>query len=329
MSQQMLTQDQSSRLTVFPIKNERLWQHYKKMEAMFWTAEEIDWKNDKHDFNTLNEDEQRFIKHVLAFFAISDIIVNINLGQRLSQEIQILEAQIAYQFQMMMENIHSEVYSLQIDNIIDDPEEKMRILNAIETIPCIETKSGWMLQWVNSTESIATRLLAQGIAEGLFFSGSFCAIFWLKQKYNGGDKRSIMQGLINSNKLISRDEESHTELSIILYEMCEDKLKEDKVHRMFADAVEIEEQFVCDSLPCSLIGMNAGLMKQYIKYVADTLLERFGYNKLYNVQNSFPWMETLSLENKTNFFEYRPTEYQKADVLNKTKGESYTFSDDF
>lgn len=328
MSEAILNPEQS-RLTVFPIKNKRIWEHYKKMEAMFWTAEEIDWKNDKHDFNSLSTDEQRFIKYVLAFFAISDIIVNINLGQRLSQEIQILEAQIAYQFQMMIENIHSEVYSLQIDNIIDDPEEKHHILHAIETIPCIKRKSGWMMQWVNSSASIATRLMAQGIAEGLFFSGSFCAIFWLKQKYNGGDKRAIMQGLINSNKLISRDEESHTELSIILYEMCQEKLDQETAQRMFDEAVQIEEQFVCESLPCSLIGMNATLMQKYIKYVADNLLERFGYSKLYHVENPFPWMETLSLENKTNFFEYRPTEYQKADVLNKTKAESYTFSDDF
>lgn len=321
-----LLKEENSRLTVFPINKayKPIWDLYKKMQAAFWTAEEIDWSKDKYDFVKLNSDEQKFIKYILAFFAASDTIVNINLGERLARETKPLEAQIAYAFQMMIENVHAEVYALQIDNIITDLEEKKYILNAVENVNCIKKKAEWMLKWVTSTESYAKRLVAQCIAEGLFFSGSFCAIFWLK-------KKNIMPGLISSNELIARDEGMHCEYSIMLYEMLEDefKLSEEEIHEMFKEAVETEKIFICESLPCSLIGMNADLMEEYIKFVADGLIKDLGYSKLYNVENPFTWMEALSIEGKTNFFEHRPTQYQRADVLNKTKNEAFVIDEDF
>lgn len=317
-----LLKEENARYTVFPIKYKNIWDMYKKMQAAFWTAEEIDWSKDKHDFKKLNENEQRFIKYVLAFFSASDTIVNINLGERLSQEVQPLEAKIVYQFQMMIENVHSETYALQIDNIIEDKDEKKSILNAIETVPCIKEKTDWMLKWVKSEEDFGTRLVAQAIAEGLFFSGSFCAIFWLKQK-------NIMPGLISSNELIARDEGMHCDYSIMLYKMLDEKLEQDKIHEMFKEAVETEKIFICDSLPCSLLGMNAELMEQYIKFVADRLIVKLGYEKIWKVDNPFTWMEAISIEGKTNFFEHRPTQYQRADVQNKTKNEAFDISDDF
>ena len=652
-----LLKEENARYTVFPIKYKNIWDMYKKMQAAFWTAEEIDWSKDKHDFKKLNENEQRFIKYVLAFFSASDTIVNINLGERLSQEVQPLEAKIVYQFQMMIENVHcvsgdthiltengyinikenlekqvkvwngkqfsdtiikytgdselyhvkldngmelkctpnhkwfirtgnqkhpeackkskietkdlkigdviypynfeaintlrdidefknpyihgffcgdgtycnkypmiylynkkrdllkyfdnpkcqnsknpikfyitdkinkekyfvpinysiktklewlagvcdadgcvsnfptkkynsiqlsntnleflkniqlllstvgcncvirrnhkkrqtllpdgkgtkklydckevyilyinpksltnivklgfnpkrlkvkiddgllsnsirksklikikeilklegihdtycftekfenagvfngiltgqSETYALQIDNIIEDKDEKKSILNAIETVPCIKEKTDWMLKWVKSEEDFGTRLVAQAIAEGLFFSGSFCAIFWLKQK-------NIMPGLISSNELIARDEGMHCDYSIMLYKMLDEKLEQDKIHEMFKEAVETEKIFICDSLPCSLLGMNAELMEQYIKFVADRLIVQLGYEKIWKVDNPFTWMEAISIEGKTNFFEHRPTQYQRADVQNKTKNEAFDILDDF
>lgn len=317
-----LLNPENNRLTVFPIKFKNIWDMYKKMQAAFWTSEEIDWSKDKYDFKKLNENEQRFIKYVLAFFSASDTIVNMNLGERLSQEVQPLEAKITYQFQMMIENVHAETYALQIDNIIEDKEEKEAILNAIETVPCIKKKTEWMLKWVVSSENFSTRLVAQAIAEGLFFSGSFCAIFWLK-------KKNVMPGLISSNELIARDEGMHCDFSIMLYQMLDEKLSQEQVHKMFEDAVVTEKDFICDSLPCSMLGMNSDLMEQYIKFVADRLLVQLGYEKLYLVENPFTWMEAISIEGKTNFFEYRPTQYQRADVNNKTKNNSFEISDDF
>ena len=323
MSKNLLLPE-NNRFVVFPIKDHSIWELYKKMQAAFWTAEEIDWSKDKTDFKKLNENEQRFIKYVLAFFAASDIIVNINLGDRLSQEVQLLEAKIVYQFQMMIENIHAETYALQIDNVIEDKTEKEAILNAIETVPCIKAKTDLMLKWVSSDDDFPTRLVAQAIAEGLFFSGSFCAIFWLKQK-------NVMPGLISSNELIARDEGMHCDFSIMLYHMLDEKekLSEEKIYEMFLHAVETEKIFICESLPCSLLGMNAELMEQYIKFVADQLIFRLGYKKIWKVENPFTWMEAISIEGKTNFFEYRPTQYQRADVNNKTKNEAFEISDDF
>ena len=321
-----LLREENSRLTVFPINKvyEPIWNLYKKMQAAFWTAEEIDWSKDKYDFEKLNSDEQKFIKYVLAFFAASDTIVNIHLGERLAREIKPLEAQIAYAFQIMIENVHAEVYALQIDNIITDPEEKKYILNAVDNINFIKKKANWVLKWVTSSECYAKRLVAHCITEGLFFSGSFCAIFWLK-------KKNIMPGLISSNELIARDEGMHCDYTIMLYRMLEDELKlsEEDIHEMFKKAVETEKIFICESLPCSLIGMNADLMEEYIKFVADGLINDLGYSKLYNVENPFTWMEALSIEGKTNFFEHRPTQYQRADVLNKTKKEAFVIDEEF
>lgn len=318
-----LLNPENNRLTVFPIKFKNIWDAYKKMQAAFWTAEEIDWSKDKYDYREkLNENEQRFIKYVLAFFSASDTIVNMNLGERLSRELQPLEAKMFYQFQMMIESTHAETYGLQIDNIIDDPEEKKEILNAIETVPCIKMKTDWMMKWVHSSEDIGTRLVAQTIAEGLFFSGSFCAIFWLK-------KKNVMPGLISSNELIARDEGMHCDGSIMFYHMLNNKLSQKKVHQMFKDALDIERVFICESLPVSLLGMNSDLMEQYIKFVADRLIVELGYEKIWKVENPFTWMEALSIEGKTNFFEHRPTQYQRADVNNKTKTETYNLTTDF
>lgn len=321
-SSELLLCPEESRFTVFPIKYKSIWEMYKKMQAAFWTAEEIDWSHDKYDFNnSLNENEQKFIKYVLAFFSSSDTIVNINLGERLCQEVQPLEAKIAYQFQMMMENIHSETYALQIDNIISDKKEKMEILNSIEHIPCIKHKMNWMLKWSKEDKvDFATRLVVQIISEGLFFSGSFCAIFWLKQK-------NIMPGLVSSNELIARDENMHTQYSILLYSMVKNKLSQEQVHEMFREAVETEKVFICESLSCSLLGMNKTLMEEYVQFVADTLLVQMKYDKLFGVKNPFTWMEMISVEGKTNFFEHRPTQYQRSDVLNKDK--EFGIDDDF
>ncbi len=316
-----LLNPENNRLTVFPLKYPDIWATYKKMQAAFWTEDEIDWSKDRDDFKKLNENERKFIKYVLAFFSASDTIVNMNLGERLSQDVKILEAIITYQFQMMIENVHAATYSLQIENIIEDKEEKEIILNAIETVPCIKKKTAWMLKWVESEESFGTRLIAQAISEGIFFSGSFCAIFWLKQK-------NLMPGLISSNELIARDEGMHTDFSIQLYHMLKERVSEEKVHNMFREAVETERDFICESLPCSLLGMNSDLMEQYIKFVADRLLVELHYEKIWNIENPFSWMEAISIEGKTNFFEYRPTQYQRADVLNETKN-SYNLDDDF
>lgn len=310
--EEYLLTPEKNRYNVFPIRNQEIWNLYKVMQAANWTAEEIDWSKDKYDFEELDLNSQKFIKYVLGFFSTSDIIVNMNIGDQLLERIEPLEAKIAYQFQVMIENVHSETYSLQIDNIIKDPKEKEEIFNAINEVPCIKAKSNWMMKWASDNEaSIGKRLIAQVISEGLFFQGSFAAIFWLKQK--GG----IMPGLISSNELIARDEGLHTDFSILLYSMVENKLEKEEIHQMFSEAVEIEKIFICESLPCSLLGMNAELMEKFIKFTADSLLVKLKMPKLYNESNPFDWMEMISLEGKTNFFESRPSQYQSASVLNK------------
>ena len=292
------------------------------MHAANWTSEEIVWSKVKYVLEKLDENSQIFIKYVLGFFSTSDIIINMNIGDQLLDKIQPLEAKMTYQFQMMIENVHSETYSLQIDNIIKDKEEKEEIFNAINNIPCIKAKSEWMLKWVKDDDSsIAKRLVAQVISDGLFFQGSFAAIFWLKQK------GSIMPGLISSNELIARDEGLHTDFSLMLYSMVENKLDDEEIREMFTEAVDIEKIFICESLPCSLLGMNAELMEQNIKFTADSLMVKLGVPKIYNVRNPFDWMELISLEGKTNFFEARSTAYMKADVLNEGKG--FGIDDDF
>lgn len=313
---------ENNRMTVYPIKFPKIWEAYKSQMAAFWTAEEIDFSKDYDDFSKLNENEKHFIKMILSFFAASDTIVNINLGQRFSQEVQIREAIIAYDFQKMMESIHSEVYSLQIDNIIRDPIEKDKALNALVNYPCIKKKADWAFKWIESRDSFAQRLIAFAIVEGVFFSGAFCSIFWLK-------KRNLMPGLCDSNELISRDEGQHCQFACLLYSMINDKVEEAVIYSMFTEAYDIENEFICESLPCSMLGMNSALMSQYIRFVSDRLLVSLGYNKLWNEPNPFDFMESISMEGKTNFFESRPTQYQKASVLNTGRDTSFEVTDDF
>ncbi len=323
VSNEPLLMPQNNRLTIYPIEYNNIWTAYKTQVAAFWTAEEIDFSKDYTDFCSLNENEQHFIKMVLAFFAASDTIVNINLGERFIREVQIREAIVAYGFQMMMESIHSEVYSLMIDNIVKDSIEKNKLLNAISEYPCIAKKALWAKKWIESNSTFGQRLIAFAIVEGVFFSGSFCAIFWLK-------KKGIMNGLCDSNELIARDEGLHVGFALLLYSMIVERVPEEIVKRMFEDAVEIEREFICDSLPCSLLGMNKELMYQYIKFVADRLLESLNYTKIYNVTNPFDFMESISIEGKTNFFESRPTQYQKASVLNTSNSDtSFVELEDF
>jgi ribonucleotide reductase beta subunit family protein with ferritin-like domain len=317
-----LLDPENNRLTIYPIKNDLIWESYKIQQAAFWTAEEIDFSKDYDDFKKLSTNEQHFVKMILAFFSASDTIVNINLSERFLKDVKIREATVAYTWQMMMESIHSEVYSLQIDNIIREPEEKDKLLNAVYEYPCITEKAAWAVKWIESNESFGMRLLAFAIVEGVFFSGSFCSIFWLK-------KRNIMPGLCASNELIARDEGMHTKFAVLLYSMLSNKISEEQVHNMFIDAVNIEEKFICESLPCALLGMNSNSMTEYIKFVADRLLIDLGYAKLFNVRNPFDFMESISVEGKTNFFESRPTQYQKASVLNKTRDNIFNFVDEF
>jgi len=317
-----LLSPENNRMTVYPIKFPKIWEAYKKQMAAFWTAEEIDFSRDYDDYIKLNENEKHFIKMILSFFAASDTIVNINLGERFSNEVQIREAIIAYNFQMFMENVHSEVYSLQIDNIIRDKDEKEKALNALTNYPCIQKKADWAYKWIESRDSFAQRLIAFAIVEGVFFSGAFCSIFWLK-------KRNVMPGLCDSNELISRDEGMHTSFACLLYSMVNEKLEQETVYAMFKEAFEIEKEFICESLPCSMLGMNSELMTQYIKFVSDRLLLQLGYPKLWNETNPFDFMESISVEGKTNFFESRPTQYQKASVLNTGRDNSFTVTDDF
>ena len=320
---EILLNEENNRLTVYPILYNNIWSAYKTQMAAFWTAEEIDFSNDYKDFNSLSENEKYFIKMVLAFFAASDTIVNINLGERFSKEVQIREAIITYNFQMMMENIHSEVYSLMIDNIIRNPDEKHKLLNAITEYPCISKKAMWAKKWIESKASFAQRLIAFTIVEGVFFSGSFCSIFWIK-------KKNLMPGLCDSNELIARDEGMHTDFAILLYSMIENKITEKIVHQMFKESVIIEKEFICESLPCSLLGMNSESMSQYIEFVSDRLLESLGYSKIWGTLNPFDFMESMSIEGKTNFFESRPTQYQKASVLNtSTSDKNFTALDEF
>lgn len=296
--------------TLFPIQSKyiNVWNLYKHHMSVFWTAEEIDLSKDKNDWIKLNNNEQFFIKNVLAFFAGSDGIVNENITERFINELDSQEVKCFYGFQEAMENIHSETYSLLIDTYITDEEEKTRLFNGIETIPCVKKKAQWAIKWINDEKSnFATRLVAFACVEGIFFSGSFCAIFWLK-------KRGLMPGLTFSNELISRDEGLHTQFAVELYKTENYKLEESIVHNIVKDAVDIETEFITQSLPCNLIGMNSILMTEYIQFVADRLLTQFGYNKIYNNENPFDFMELISMRTKTNFFEKRVGEYSKAGV---------------
>ncbi|AUD02427.1 ribonucleotide-diphosphate reductase subunit beta [Spirosoma pollinicola] len=307
-----ILEEDKGRFVLFPIKHWDIWEYYKTHEASFWTAEEIDLGQDMKDWNSLNDGERHFISHVLAFFAASDGIVNENLAVNFLSEVQYAEAKCFYGFQIMMENIHSETYSLLIDTYIKDATEKDRLLNAIDTIPCVQKKAEWALRWIDNG-SFAERLIAFAVVEGIFFSGSFCSIYWLK-------KRGMMPGLTFSNELISRDEGLHRDFACMLYtDHIVNKLPESEIYDIIRNAVEIEQEFVADALPVSLIGMNAELMKQYIAFVADHLLTTLGLRKLYNVANPFDFMDMISLQGKTNFFEKRVGEYQRGEVMSKFK----------
>lgn len=319
-----ILQDNKDRFVVFPIQHDDIWEFYKKAEASFWTAEEVDLSSDMHDWqNKLNKDERYFISHVLAFFAASDGIVNENLAINFVQEVQYPEARFFYGFQIMIENIHSEMYSLLIDTYVKDPTEKDYLLRAIETIPCVGKKADWALRWIES-DSFAERLIAFAAVEGIFFSGSFCSIFWLK-------KRGLMPGLTFSNELISRDEGLHCDFACLLYtKHIKNKLPEETIKEIIKDAVSIEKEFVTDALPVRLIGMNADLMCQYIEFVADRLLLILGCTKIWDTSNPFDFMELISLQGKTNFFERRVGEYQKTGVTQKTKDNSnFSLDEDF
>ena len=315
--------ENDGRFVLFPIEHDDIWKYYKDNEACFWTAEEIDLSADLNDWNNkLNDNERHFIKHVLAFFAASDGIVNENLAENFVAEVQYTEAKFFYGFQIMMENIHSETYSLLIDTYISDPKEKDYLFNAIETMPCVQKKAEWALRWIDNG-SFAERIIAFAAVEGIFFSGSFCSIFWLK-------KRGLMPGLTFSNELISRDEGMHCDFACLLYNNhIVHKLAPGVVTGIIKDAVAIEKEFVSDSLPVNLIGMNADMMCQYIEFVADRLLSELGEEKVWNVENPFPWMDMINLQGKTNFFEKRVGEYQKAGVTADQSKQTFSLDEDF
>ncbi len=317
-----LLQNSKDRFVLFPIKYNEIWQMYKKAEASFWTAEEIDLATDMGHWEKLNDDERHFISHVLAFFAASDGIVNENLVVNFMQDVTIPEARCFYGFQIAIENIHAETYSLLIDTFIKNPVEKDRMFNAFETIPCVKKKADWALRWIEKSTSFAERLVAFAAVEGIFFSGSFCSIFWLK-------KRGLMPGLSFSNELISRDEGLHCDFACLIYSMLENKLTDEKVKQIISEAVVYEKEFVSDAIPVSLIGMNAAMMCQYIEFVADRLLVSLGQTKIYNTTNPFPWMDMISIQGKTNFFEKRVAEYQKAGVMGNKEDQVFSQDEDF
>lgn len=318
-----LLKDNPQRFVIFPIQYDDIFAMYKKAVASFWTVEEVDLSKDITDWDKLKDDERHFISHVLAFFAASDGIVNENLVERFCQEVQVPEARCFYGFQIAMENIHSEMYSLLINTFVRESEEQARLFNAIETVPCIKKKADWALRYIShETASYAERIIAFAAVEGIFFSGSFASIFWLK-------KRGLMPGLTFSNELISRDEGLHTDFACLMYKHLVSKLSEERVKSIIADAVKIEQEFLTDALPVNLIGMNCVLMSQYIEFVADRLLMELGCTKTYNVENPFDFMENISLEGKTNFFEKRVGEYQKCGVMSSPDQRSFTLDADF
>jgi len=320
-----ILKENKDRFVIFPIKHHDLWEWYKKCEASFWTAEEIDLHQDLTDWTTkLNDDERYFIKHILAFFAASDGIVNENLAENFVNEVQYSEAKFFYGFQIMMENIHSETYSLLIDTYVKDDIEKDKLFNAIEVFPAIKKKADWALKWIES-DSFAERLIAFAAVEGIFFSGAFCSIFWLK-------KRGLMPGLTFSNELISRDEGVHCDFAVHLHNNhLVNKVPKERIKEIITNALDIEKEFITESLPVSLIGMNAKLMTQYLEFVTDRLLVELQCEKIYNVTNPFDFMDMINLQGKTNFFEKRVSEYQKAGVLNNDKKDEskISFDDDF
>ena len=316
----ILTPD-DKRFVMFPIQHNDIWEMYKKQVDCFWRPEEIDLSKDLVDWHKLDDNEKYFISMILAFFAASDGIVLENLALRFINDVQISEARAFYGFQVAMENIHSHTYSLLIDTYIKNDDEKTKLFNAIENFECIKKKADWAKKWINDNRSsFDTRLVAFACVEGIFFSGAFCSIYWLK-------KRGLMPGLTFSNELISRDEALHCEFAVLLHNKLERKIDKSRVREIIKEAVDIEIEFICDALPCKLVGMNSELMSQYIQFVADRLIVQLGYKKIYNVENCFPWMELISLQGKTNFFEKRVSDYALATKTGKT--EAFDFSDDF
>ncbi len=325
MSMEPLLTQSNERFVLFPIKHNDIWGMYKKAMASFWTAEEIDLYADLDDWNSLNDQERHFISHILAFFSASDGIVNENLALRFYNDVQIPEARSFYGFQIAMENIHAETYGLLIDTYIKDEAQKQHLFKAIDSIPCIKKKADWALKWIYGNESFAERLIAFAAIEGIFFSGAFCSIFWLK-------KRGLMPGLTFSNELISRDEGLHTDFACMLYkDYMVNKPSEARVRELITEAVAFECEFITEALPVSLIGMNADMMKEYIRFCADRLMRQLGYNNIWDAKNPFDWMEMISMQGKTNFFEKRVSEYQKAGVAKSgenTAGSQFAFSTD-
>lgn len=316
-----LLKEDPNRYVMFPIQHDDIWKMYKKQMDCFWREEEVDLSRDYKDWVKLSENEQYFVKMVLAFFAASDGIVLENLGMRFMSEVQPAEAKAFYGFQMMMENVHSSMYSLLIDTYIKDKAEKQKLFQAIDNFPCIKKKADWAIKWINDQESnFARRLVAFACVEGIFFSGSFCAIYWLK-------KRGLMHGLTLSNQFISRDEGMHTDFAVLLYSKLVRKLSQEEIHQIIREAVEIEKEFICDALPCRLIGMNSVLMSQYIEFVADRLTVQLGYDKIYHSGNPFDFMEMISVENKSNFFETRVAEYSLSDK--KVEEDTFAFEGGF
>nr|XP_046147203.1 ribonucleoside-diphosphate reductase subunit M2 [Oncorhynchus gorbuscha] len=322
-TEEPLLKENLRRFVIFPIKYHDIWQMYKKAEASFWTAEEVDLSKDTQHWDSLKDEERYFISHVLAFFAASDGIVNENLVERFTQEVQVTEARCFYGFQIAMENIHSEMYSLLIDTYIKDPKERDYLFNAIETLPCVKRKADWALNWIgNKNAEFGERVVAFAAVEGIFFSGSFAAIFWLK-------KRGLMPGLTFSNELISRDEGLHCDFACLMFKHLVHKPSKETVTKLIRNAVEIEQEFLTKALPVKLIGMNCDLMTQYIEFVADRLMLELGFDKIYRVENPFDFMENISLEGKTNFFEKRVGEYQRMGVMSGTTDNSFRLDADF
>lgn len=323
-SKETLLKENKGRYVLFPIRHQKLWEMYKKAEASFWTVEEVDLGSDKNDWEVkLNNDERHFIMHVLAFFAASDGIVMENLASQFMCEVQLAEARSFYGYQIAIENIHSEMYSVLIDTYIKDSGERDKLFNAIENVNAVKLKAQWALKWINDETPFAARLIAFACVEGIFFSGSFCAIFWLK-------KRGLLPGLTFSNELISRDEGLHCDFACLLYSTLEyTKLSKEQVYDLMDEAVKIEKLFICEALPVDLIGMNSKLMSEYIEFVADRLLVALGYDKLYNKKNPFGFMEMISLEGKTNFFEKKVGEYAKAGVSGPKDDKVFTLDADF
>jgi ribonucleoside-diphosphate reductase beta chain len=323
-NQELLLSSNIHRHVIFPIQYPQLWKKYKDAVSTFWTAEEIDLTKDRNDWEALTTNERHFIKNVLAFFAGSDGIVMENLAERFMREVQIPEARSFYAYQIFSEGVHSETYSLLIDTYVLDEEEKTHLLRAIQTIPCVRQKAEWAMRWIeDGNASFAKRLIAFATVEGIFFSGSFCAIYWLKS-------RGKMPGLTFSNELISRDEGMHTDFAIMLYQMISARLTEQEVHQLIREAVAIEKEFITESIPCNLIGMNAELMKEYIEFVADRLVVQLGYNKIWNTANPFSFMELISVRPKSNFFEVRVGEYKRAaSTAGSAETKQFNISDDF